>query len=55
MVVAHEVVVLDELGDREAEVALAERNELVRTLGVEGEHEAFRENIQSSSDFGRGA
>jgi hypothetical protein len=34
-VVALEVVVLNELGDREAEVALTERNELVEALGVE--------------------
>ena len=46
LVVALEVIVLDELGDREAEVALAEGNELVEALGLDGEHEAFRERVQ---------
>jgi len=44
--VALEMVVLDEPGDRETEVALTERNELAEALELDGEHEAFREGVR---------
>jgi hypothetical protein len=46
LVVALEMVVLDELRDRDADVALTERNELVEALRLDGEHEAFRDGVQ---------
>src|SRR3954447_25062976 len=52
LVVALAVVGLDELGDREPEVALTERNELVEALGLEREHEAFCDGIQVSCSPG---
>ena len=37
---------LDELRDREAEVALTERNELVRALRFSGKHKPLGDRIQ---------
>jgi hypothetical protein len=45
LVVALAVVVLDELRDREAKVALTEGNELAQALGLDREHEAFRKRV----------
>jgi hypothetical protein len=42
LVMALEMVVRDELRDREAEVALARRNELVQALLLDREYEARR-------------
>ena len=44
--VALEMIVLDELRDRDVEVALSERNVLVEALGLDREHEAFSHGIQ---------
>jgi hypothetical protein len=44
--VALEMIVRDELRDRQAEVALAERNTLVDTFTFDREHEAFRKCVQ---------
>jgi hypothetical protein len=44
--------VLDELRDREAEVAFTERNELVEALRLDGEHEAFRDGVQVGASGG---
>src|SRR5690349_13921010 len=46
LVIALEMIVLGELGDREAEVAFTERNELVKAFGFDREHEALRDRIQ---------
>jgi hypothetical protein len=45
------MVVLDELRDRDAEVAFTERNELVEALRLDGEHEAFRDCVRRSSQL----
>ena len=52
LVVALEVVVLDERRDRKAEVALAQRNELAEALGLDGEHEALRECVEVGAEGG---
>jgi hypothetical protein len=46
LVVTLQMIVLDELGDREAEVALAEGNQLAEALGLDGQHEALRERVE---------
>lgn len=46
LVIAFEVVVLDELRDREAKVALTEGNELAQALGLDREYKAFRKCVQ---------
>src|SRR5689334_725346 len=40
------MVVLDELRDRDLEMALTEWNKLVEALRFDGEHEAFRDCVQ---------
>jgi hypothetical protein len=45
LVVALEMVVLDELRDRDTQMALTERNELVEAFGLDRQHEAFRDGI----------
>jgi hypothetical protein len=42
LVVALEMIVRDELRDRQAEVALTERNELVEAFALDREHESLR-------------
>jgi hypothetical protein len=46
LVVPLEMVVLDELRDREPEVALTERNELAQALGLEREHKPLGDRVQ---------
>jgi hypothetical protein len=46
LVVALQMVVLDELRDRDTKVAFTERDELVEAFRLDGEHEAFREGVQ---------
>jgi hypothetical protein len=46
LVVALEMIVRDELRDRQAEVALAERNKLVETFTLDRKHKAFRICVQ---------
>jgi hypothetical protein len=38
--------VIDELRDRDAEVALTERNELVEALRLDGKHKPLRHGVQ---------
>ena len=51
LVIAFEVVVLDELRDREAKVALTEGNELAQALGLDREYKAFRKCVRKSSQL----
>lgn len=44
--IALAVIVLDELRDCEAEVALTERNDLVEALGLERKHKPLRDGVQ---------
>lgn len=44
--VAFEMVVIDELRDRDAKVALTKWYELVEALRSDGEHETFREGVR---------
>jgi hypothetical protein len=46
LVVALEMIVRDKLRDREAEVALTERNELVEAFALDREHESLRKGVQ---------
>ena len=46
LVVALEMVVLDELGDRESKVAFAERDQLAQALRLDGQDEALRERVE---------
>jgi hypothetical protein len=46
LVVALDIVMLDELRDREPKVALAEGNEFVEAFALDREHEAFRKRVQ---------
>ncbi len=46
LVISFEMIMLDELSNDVAQVALAQRNELVQTLGLDGEHKPFGDGVQ---------